>query len=120
MYIITNILNAFANRVTEFFMLKSEELPSIVALHTVEEGSLYKYKYSLPQISREEFTNWIDQLKQGNLTKFFQSDPIPLTDEKNGIKIVVGKTFYVEVLNNTKEVLLLIYSQQDEKSKVVR
>jgi len=79
-------------------MLKSEELPSIVALHTVEEGSLYKYKYSLPQISREEFTNWIDQLKQGNLTKFF----------------------HVEVLNNTKEVLLLIYSQQDEKSKVVR
>jgi len=101
-------------------MLKSEELPAIVALHTVGEGSLYKYKYSLPHINQEEFTNWVEQLKQGNLSQFFQSDPIPLTDEKNGIKIVVGKSFYSEVLNNTNEVLLLIYSEQDEKSKVVR
>ena len=104
----------------EFFLLKSEELPAIVALHSVEEGGLHKFKYSLSEINQEDFSLWIEHLKEGKLTKFFQSDPIPTIAERSGIKIVVGKSFYTEILDNSKELLLFIYSDQEEKSVVVR
>ena len=99
--------------------MKNNELPVILGLLSKVEGILSKYRYFYPLINKENLLLWLNQLKQGKLPTFYQSEPIPLEPLHENIPVVVGRSFYDLVLFEQKDVLLVVYNPWEGESKTV-
>ncbi|XP_073003745.1 protein disulfide-isomerase-like isoform X1 [Typha latifolia] len=87
----------------QFFGLKEDQVPVIV----IQEND--GQKYLKPNLEPIEIVSWLKEYKDGTLTPFRKSEPIP--EDNNGpVKVVVADSFHDVVFNSGKNVLLDFYA----------
>ena len=103
----------------EYYQVKNTELPVILGLHSKGEGIFSKYKYHYPQINEINLSLWLDNLNRGLLSRFYQSETLPEEPIHENIPVIVGNSLFDLVLNNKKDVLLLVYNPWEDENKLV-
>lgn len=96
------------NRLADYLGVNVADLPKILILKP--GNSMVKYSFTKP-ITKDNLIQYVNQFLEDpdTLERFLKSAPIP---EKNDqpVKVIVGKSFDNEVINNNKDVLVKFYA----------
>lgn len=93
-------------------MLGADEnkLPMLIAhMQTNDARDRYFYSGSVKDITTDQVTQFIDDVKAGKIDKYFKSEDIPATNDEP-VKIVVAKEFDKIVKDESKDVLVMFYA----------
>ena len=103
---LTDIKEGMAARLAEYIGVKSADLPTVRIADT--RVDLKKYNM-IGAITVENIFKFVDDWENKKLKPHLKSADEP--KENNGdVRVVVGKTFQKEVIDNDKDVLLLFYA----------
>ena len=94
-------------RISDYIGVTDKDLPCVKIIHSYE----YRVrKYTLKkEINEENILKFVEDYNEGNLIPELKSEEIP--KENNGsVYYIVGKSFQKDVMNNTKDVFLIIYA----------
>lgn len=98
----------YYNRLIDYMGVNITEFPIIILLKMGEEQQKYIYNQ---EIKSQQIIQFVQQYisDKSKLEKFLRSQPIP---ENNNlpVRVVVGKSFEEEVINNDKDVLVKFYA----------
>jgi hypothetical protein len=86
-----------------------------VILLSFEVRPYLKYRFE-KYITKEEIKKWVNEFDMGRLKESLKSEPIPEIQD-DILKRVVGLNFKEEVIDNTEDVMVFIYSMWCQKSK---
>ncbi len=85
-------------------------MPTLRILNPVDNMKKFQWEAGKADgVTVEALSQWIQDFKDGKLTAFLKSEPVP---EKNDdpVKVIVGKTFESEVLDQSKDVFVKFYA----------
>lgn len=86
------------------YALKSDKLPVAAARDAADQKFRMDEEFSI-----ENFENFVESFVEGKIKPYVKTEPIPETND-GPVKVVVGETFKEIVNDETKDVLLEIYS----------
>eukprot|EP00271_Cylindrocystis_brebissonii_P017884 TRINITY_DN485_c0_g1_i1.p1 TRINITY_DN485_c0_g1~~TRINITY_DN485_c0_g1_i1.p1 ORF type:complete len:528 (-),score=151.28 TRINITY_DN485_c0_g1_i1:304-1887(-) len=89
----------------DYFGVKSESTPAL-CIHDQASDK----KFSKPEAQPADFAQFIQDFKSGVLKTELKSEPIPVDDEDEPVKTVVGLNFEEIVMRSGKNVLLEFYA----------
>ena len=95
------------DRILEFFSISGSELPTLRMVH-MGDGAMKKYVYS-GEMTAAGFVQFHNDYEAGTLTADLKSEDTP-ADNTGPVKVLVGKSFDAEVINNEKDVLVEFYA----------
>ncbi|KAF5749037.1 putative protein disulfide isomerase [Tripterygium wilfordii] len=87
----------------QYFGLKEEQVPLIII--QTNDGQ----KYLKPNVEPDHVASWIKDYKDGNVSPYKKSEPIPETNDEP-VKVVVADTLQDIVFKSGKNVLLEFYA----------
>ncbi|MED6118637.1 disulfide-isomerase [Stylosanthes scabra] len=87
----------------QYFGLKEEDVPLIIIQHN--DGK----KFFKPNLEPDHVTTWLKEYKDGKVTPYLKSEPIPETNNEP-VKVVVANNFEDIVFKSGKNVLLEFYA----------
>ncbi|CAL1362421.1 unnamed protein product [Linum trigynum] len=87
----------------QFFGLKEEQVPLLIV--QTNDGQ----KYLKPTLGADEIAPWLKDYKEGKVSPYRKSEPIPETNNEP-VKVVVADTLQELVFNSGKNVLLEFYA----------
>ena len=99
-------------KIMDFFGLKKVDIPAMRLVKVVEKGMI-KFKPTfkgVKGITTENVVNFTQSYLDGNVQKYFKSEPIPKDWNKGPVKVVVGMNFDKVVRDPTKNVLVKFYT----------
>jgi protein disulfide-isomerase A1 len=93
-------------RLAEYVGVNTAKVPAIMLVHA--GGEVNKYKFS-DAITKDNVVSFVNKFNKGSLEKYYKTEEIP---EKNDgpVKVLVGKNWQDEVINNNKDVLVKFYA----------
>ena len=95
------------NRLSEYLGVKASEQPAVVVVDP--RGDLKKFKLeSKPTV--ESIKNFAVDWKNGKLSAYFKSEPVPKQDYEGNVRVLVGKNFEEVVYDQSKDVLVEFYA----------
>ena len=86
--------------------LEKSNVIFMLSFKNKERGSIYVMEEKINQKSFEKF---IDDYNKGSLTRRPRTEGEPVNHPKKNLKVVVGKTFQREILDNSKQVVVVAY-----------
>ncbi|KAH7680788.1 protein disulfide-isomerase A1 protein [Dioscorea alata] len=87
----------------QFFGLNEEQVPLVIVINP--DGQ----KYLKANVKPDQIAPWLKEFKDGSLTPFKKSEPIPEVNDEP-VKVVVANTLDDMVFNSGKNVLLEFYA----------
>ena len=102
--IITDIKEGIAVRLADYVGIKEKDLPLVSILDTRKDFKKYNMD---DEITVENILKFIEKWEKNTLKRELKSENEPKINTGD-VFIVVGKTFEKEVINNKKDVMLLI------------
>ena len=69
----------------------------------------YRYEGDIENLSVEEVRNFFTEFKQGKLTPYLKSAPIP-ENNHGPVKIIVGNNWHDIVMDSKKDILVMYYA----------
>jgi len=107
-YVTIDIDEEDNSRVTEFFGIVKEDVPTFRIIKLEDEMS--KYKPDSSEISNANVGEFVKNYLEGNLKPHLLSQEIPDDWDKQSVKVLVGKNFEQVALDPTKDVLVEFYA----------
>ena len=105
--IITDIKDVLSAKLAETIGLKENNLP---AIRIIDKTGKYTKKYKMEEdINEKNILKFVDNWENKKIKSYVKSGEIP-KDNNEDVFIIVGNTFEKEVLNNKKDVMVLLYS----------
>jgi protein disulfide-isomerase A1 len=105
--IITDIKDVLSAKLAETIGLKENNLPTI---RIIDKTGKYTKKYKMEEdINEKNILKFVDNWENKKIKSYVKSGEIP-KDNNEDVFIIVGNTFEKEVLNNKKDVMVLLYS----------
>ena len=105
--IITDIKEGLAAKYAELLHIKENELPTVRIIDTSGE---YLKKYKMEgELNEDNILKFVNDWENNKIKSYIKSAEEP-KDNNGDVFIVVGKTFEKEVLQNDKDIMLLLYS----------
>jgi len=93
-------------RLAEYIGVNTAKVPAIMLSHAA--GEVTKYRYT-GEINKASIVDFVKKYNAGSLEKYLKSEEIP--DHQEGhVKVLVGKNWDQEVINNDKDVLVKFYA----------
>ena len=105
--IITDIKDVLSAKLSEKLTVKENNLPTIRIIDTTGQ---YIKKYKMEEdLNEKNILKFVDNWENKKIKSYVKSGEIP-KDNNEDVFIIVGNTFEKEVLNNKKDVMVLLYS----------
>jgi protein disulfide-isomerase A1 len=105
--IITDIKEGLAAKNAEIMSIKEKDLPT---LRIADTSGDYLKKYKMDEeLNEENILKFITNWENKKINSYIRSSEEPETNDGD-VKIIVGKTFQKEVIDNEKDVMILFYS----------
>ena len=106
--IMTDIKEGIASRLADYVGINKKNLPLISILDTRKDFKKYNMKKE-KEINTENIIKFINDWEENKLKRTLKSEKEPKNN--NGIiRIIVGKNFENEVLNNNNDIMVLFYA----------
>jgi protein disulfide-isomerase A1 len=97
------------DRILEFFSIVAADLPTVRMVH-MGDGSMRKYQYPNPEITAAGLTQFIADFDAGKLVADMKSQEPPKDNDEHPVRVIVGKSFDDEVVNNEKDVFVMFFA----------
>ena len=105
--VITDIKGVLPTKLADKMVIKENDLP---AIRIVDTTGKYIKKYKMNgEISEKNIFKFIDDWENKKIKSYVKSGEVPKENNED-VFIVVGNTFEKEVINNSKDVMVLFYS----------
>lgn len=105
--IITDIKDVLSAKLAEKIGIKENDLPTIRIIDTTGK---YLRKYKMEEdINENNILKFVNKWENRTIKSYVKSGEIPKENNED-VLIIVGNTFEKEVLNNKKDVMVLLYS----------
>ena len=105
--VITDIKGVLPTKLADKMVIKENDLP---AIRIVDTTGKYIKKYKMNgEISEKNILKFIDDWENKKIKSYVKSGEVPKENNED-VFIVVGNTFEKEVINNSKDVMVLFYS----------
>ena len=105
--IITDIKDVISAKLAEKIGVKENNLPTIRIVDTTGQ---YIKKYKMEEdINEKNILIFVDNWENKKIKSYVKSGEIP-KDNNEDVFVIVGNTFEKEVLNNKKDIMVLLYS----------
>ena len=105
--IITDIKDVLSAKLAEKIGVKENDLPTIRIIDTTGK---YLRKYKMEEdINENNILKFVNKWENRKMKSYVKSGVIPKENNED-VLIIVGNTFEKEVLNNKKDVMVLLYS----------
>lgn len=75
-------------------------------IHASQDVAKYQYN---GDFSTESVTSFVNDFNAGKLNRYLKSEEIPASNP-GPVRVLVGKSFQSEVIDNTKDVLVKFYA----------
>ena len=111
---VCDINGLMASQMAKYCGINYNNIPKVFIVHA-ENESPKKYEMK-GGINEENILYFINQWKQGKLTPYIRSEPVPKNNKDEVFKLV-GYTFEKEVIKNDKDVLVYFVSPDCKKCK---
>lgn len=108
LYVVIDADKEEHDRITEYFGLKKEQLPSLRFIKLDEE--MTKYKYPHDELIADKISDFATQVLEGNLRPHLLSQELPEDWDKNPVKVLVGSNFDDVAFNKSVNVLVEFYA----------
>jgi len=107
--IICDIKTELEEKLAEYLGITAQNLPHTRIIDIKSDEDIRNYVLE-GEISEKAILKFYEDYKNGVLTPYQKSQPIPSEKEENGITVVVGKNFEEIVNDSTKHVLMEYYA----------
>lgn len=116
-FLVSNIDNEIGKETSSFFYIEENEIPRVSFLENFgEHSNVYKMKNN--EINKENIIKFMNDVKEKKILSLLASSSFPdkeIMDKYNDkFKIVIGKTYDKEIIQDEKNVLVLMHSTYDE------
>ena len=106
--VMTDIKEGIASRLADYVGINKKDLPLISILDTRKDFKKYNMNKE-KEINNENIINFINDWENNKLKRTLKSEKEPKNN--NGIiRIIVGKNFEKEVINNNNDIMVLFYA----------
>ena len=109
LFVTSGVYDGIQSRLAEFIGVDETMLPTIRLLDPNENMKKFEFPGAVSKISVTAIGDFITDFKAGKLRAFLKSADIPEHDD-NALKIIVGRTFYDQVINTPNEVFVKFYA----------
>ena len=106
--VMTDIKEGIASRLADYVGIGRKDLPLISLLDTRKDFKKYNMNKN-KEINSENIINFIKDWEDNKLKRTLKSEKEPKYN-KGIIRIIVGKNFENEVINNDKDIMVLFYA----------
>ena len=104
--VMTDISEGISSRLADYVGIKEKDLPLVSILDTRKDFKKYIMK---GDINYDNIIQFFQDFEENKLKRALKSEKEPKNN--NGIvRIIVGKTFEKEVINNDKDIMLIFYA----------
>ncbi len=112
-FLISNIDNDIGKETSQFFYLYNKDLPA-VTFYEIKGEDTYVYKME-DKITKENIIKFIKDINNNKIMPLLATSEPPTQDliDKYKFKIVIGKTYDEEIINDPHNVLVLLHSTYD-------
>ena len=104
--VMTDIKDGISSRLAEYVGITEKDLPLISILDTRNDFKKYNMK---KEINYDNIIQFIKDWEQNKLKRSLKSEKEP-KNNNDIVRVIVGKTFEKEVINNDKDVMLIFYA----------
>ena len=114
-FLISDVDNEVGKETSQFFYLYDNDLPA-VTFYEIKGEDTFVYKMD-DNITKENIIKFINDINNNKILPLLATSEPPTKDliEKYKFKIVIGKTFDKEIINDPQNVLVLMHSTYDNK-----
>ena len=114
-FLISDVDNEVGKETSQFFYLYDNDLPA-VTFYEIKGEDTFVYKME-DNITKENIIKFINDINNNKILPLLATSEPPTKDliEKYKFKIVIGKTFDKEIINDPQNVLVLMHSTYDNK-----
>ena len=112
----------FFKKTNEFFSISKHDLPLIIYLRIITEEDTPIYKLEkFKELTKYLIMKFVNDCNDGKILNALESEDIPEEkyESETGLRLIYGKTFDKEVIENNKNVLLFGLIPEDEKSEKI-
>ncbi len=109
----------FFERTNEFFSLSNSERPLIIYMKIITEENTPIYKMEKKEITKETILTFINECNENKILPILDSENIPEENSETNLKLIVGKNFDKEIIENDKNVLLFCLKENCKKCDLV-
>ncbi len=95
-------------RITEFFAIAKEEMPTMRIIVLADD--MKKYKPETNEMTAENIKQFVQDFKDGKLKAHLKTEDVPEDWDKEPVKVLVGKNFDEVVYDKSKDVLVEFYA----------
>jgi len=106
----SGVMEGIQEQLGEFIGVTQEDLPTIRIIEPSEEAiRKFKYEGDVSKLTVEDVKKFVADFKDGKLTPFLKSDPIPESND-GPVKVIVGHSWEDIVMDSSKDVLVKYYA----------
>ena len=112
-FLISDVDNEVGKETSQFFYLYNKDLPA-VTFYEIKGEDTYVYKME-DKITKENIIKFIKDINNNKIMPLLATSEPPTQDliDKYKFKIVIGKTYDEEIINDPHNVLVLLHSTYD-------
>ena len=104
--VMTDISEGISSRLADYVGIKEKDLPLVSILDTRKDFKKYIMK---GDINYDNILQFFQDWEQNKLKRALKSEKEP-KNNNDIVRVIVGKTFEKEVINNDKDVMLIFYA----------
>ena len=104
--VMTDISEGISSRLADYVGIKEKDLPLVSILDTRKDFKKYIMK---GDINYDNILKFFQDWEQNKLKRALKSEKEP-KNNNDIVRVIVGKTFEKEVINNDKDVMLIFYA----------
>ena len=116
-------VNVINEKVASVFLIQPYDLPAFFFYDLPEDGneqmakSYRKNKVNLDDITLDNLLKFLEDIKTGKIKRDLFSEPFPINKEINGLKIFIGHTYDEEVIEEKRNVAILLVGADFENGQ---